>query len=191
MSLIPAFELCVLNAWIFVLPILAIMIFGVKILGGRGSEGDPKANKRGEIIGSIDMVIRFVFFFYSVFLPLRIDTIWFVFGLIIYLIAVFFLSAALWSFTTTPTDELVTKGVYGISRNPMHVGLILANLSIGLTCLSWVFLLLAIVDFLLLRYYVVNIEEPYLNKKHGNAYREYKNRTPRWIGIPKSEKDKQ
>jgi protein-S-isoprenylcysteine O-methyltransferase Ste14 len=34
----------------------------------------------------------------------------------------------------------------------------------------------------------VVVEEPFLIEKYGVAYREYVNRTPRWIGIPKSGK---
>jgi protein-S-isoprenylcysteine O-methyltransferase Ste14 len=70
----------------------------------------------------------------------------------------------------------------------MYVGDFLVSISIGIACLSWIFLLVAIVNFLLLRYYVVVVEEPSLAKKYGDTYREYMNRTPRWIGIPKSEK---
>jgi protein-S-isoprenylcysteine O-methyltransferase Ste14 len=102
----------------------------------------------------------------------------------------FFLITGLLNFATTPVDELVTRGVYGISRNPMYVGDFLVNVSIGIACLSWVFLLVAISEFLLIRYYVVVAEEPFLLEKYGDTYREYMNKTPRWIGIPKSEKKK-
>jgi protein-S-isoprenylcysteine O-methyltransferase Ste14 len=65
----------------------------------------------------------------------------------------------------------------------------LVNVGIGIACLSWVFLLVAIVNSLLLRYYVVVVEEPFLIEKYGDTYKEYMNRTPRWIGIPKSKKE--
>jgi protein-S-isoprenylcysteine O-methyltransferase Ste14 len=87
-----------------------------------------------------------------------------------------------------PSDELVTKGVYGFSRNPSYVSAILINLSIGVACLSWIFVLVAIVDFLLLRYYIIVVEEPLLLMKYNDKYRAYVKRTPRWLGIPRSEK---
>jgi len=31
----------------------------------------------------------------------------------------------------------------------------------------------------------VNVEEQGCLKKYGDTYREYMNRTPRWIGVPK------
>jgi len=35
----------------------------------------------------------------------------------------------------------------------------------------------------------VNAEERFCLEKYGDAYREYMNRTPRWIGFPKSKKN--
>jgi len=119
---------------------------------------------------------------------LKLNTIWFVVGLLIYLPVMFFLVIGLLNLATTPVNELVTRGVYGISRHPLYFGEVLVSISIGIACLSWVFLLLAIAKFLLIHYYVVGAEEPFLIEKYGDTYREYMNRTPRWIGIPKPEK---
>jgi protein-S-isoprenylcysteine O-methyltransferase Ste14 len=35
---------------------------------------------------------------------------------------------------------------------------------------------------------VVPVEERFLLEKYGESYREYMERTPRWIGVPKSGK---
>jgi protein-S-isoprenylcysteine O-methyltransferase Ste14 len=96
------------------------------------------------------------------------------------------LTVGLLNFSTTPTDKIVTKGAYGISRNPSYVSDVLLMIGIGAACLSWVFLLAAIIDFFLLRK-IVFAEEHVLLKKYGDVYREYMNRTPRWLGIPKSQ----
>jgi len=88
---------------------------------------------------------------------------------------------------TNPLDKTITRGVYSISRNPMDFGNFLAIIGIGIACASWIFLLLAIVIITLMNMLVVN-EERFCLEKFGNAYREYMNRTPRWIGIPKSKK---
>ena len=190
MSLIPAFELGLWNAWIFILPIIIISIFGSRILGKRASEEVSNVTKKAKTASNLYFPIVLLSYAYSIFLPLKLDTIWFVVGLLIYLPVMFFLITGLLNFATTPVDELVTRGVYGISRNPMYVGDFLVNVSIGIACLSWVFLLVAISEFLLIRYYVVVAEEPFLLEKYGDTYREYMNKTPRWIGIPKSEKKK-
>jgi len=124
---------------------------------------------------------------YSVFLPLKLDTIWFIIVLLTYLPVISLLITGLMNFANAPADALVTKGAYRISRNPSYISAFFVNIGIGIACLSWVFLLIAIADFLLLRYYVVAVEEPFLTEKYGDTYVEYMNRTPRWIGIPKSQ----
>jgi protein-S-isoprenylcysteine O-methyltransferase Ste14 len=187
-SLIPDFELGLWDAWIFILPIIIISILGPKILGKRASEEVSSFTKKVKTVSNLSSLIILLPFAYSIFLPLKLNTIWFVIGLLIYLLAMFFVVTGLLNFATTPVNELVTRGVYGISRNPGYLGLVLVNISIGIACLSWVFLLVATVNFLLLRYYVVVVEEPFLIEKYGDTYKEYMNRTPRWIGTPKSRK---
>ena len=187
-SLIPAFELALWNAWIFILPIIIISFFGSKILRKRTPEEDARTNKKAKTVSILYFALVLLLYAYSAFLPLKLNTIWFVVGLLIYLPVLLFLIIGLLNFATTPEEKLVTKGVYSISRNPSYVSDVLLMTSIGIACLSWVFLLVAAVHFFLLRYYVVAAEEPFLIEKYGETYVEYMNRTPRWIGIPKSEK---
>jgi protein-S-isoprenylcysteine O-methyltransferase Ste14 len=186
-SLIPAFELGLWNAWILVLPMIVLSVFGSKILGKRKSEEGLGFSKKEKILTVLYLSFIILLYVYSVFLPLKLEAIWFVIGLLIYLPVMFFVTIGLLNFANTPVDELVTRGVYSISRNPMYVGDFLVTVSIGIACLSWVFLLVAIVNLLLLRNVVV-AEERFLLEKYGAEYRDYINRTPRWIGLPKSEK---
>jgi protein-S-isoprenylcysteine O-methyltransferase Ste14 len=90
------------------------------------------------------------------------------------------------NFAATPANDLVTTGVYSISRNPSYVSDVLIKMSIGIACLSWIFLLIAVMDFVLL-WTIVITEERFLLDRYGNTYRNYLSRTPRWIGIPRPE----
>jgi len=187
MSLIPEFELGLWNAWIFILPLIILSIFGSRILGKRGSGGFSGHTKKEKMLESIGMVIVFAFYAYSIFLPLKLGTFWFYAGLPIYLLGVIIETIAILNFVTTPLDKPVTKGVYHISRNPMYLGMFLIFIGTGIACVSWVFLLLTMVLIMLMHISVVS-EERWCLEKYGNAYYEYMNRIPRWIGIPKSEK---
>jgi protein-S-isoprenylcysteine O-methyltransferase Ste14 len=91
-------------------------------------------------------------------------------------------------FGTTPLDELVTKGIYRLSRNPVCISGFLADVGIGIVCASWVFLLYAVVEMILM-HISLGAEERFLVEKYGDVYREYLYRTPRWVGIPKSKKE--
>jgi protein-S-isoprenylcysteine O-methyltransferase Ste14 len=185
MSLIPEFELGLWNAWIFTLPMIVLSIFVAKILGKRGSGETPGLTKKEKTVFVIYHFIFLASCAYSIFLPLKLGTFSFYAGLLIYLLGMLIETLTLLSFYTTPLDKPVTKGVYSISRNPMYVGDFFINISISVACLSWIFLLVAIVA-VILEHNIVVAEERACLKQYGDAYREYMNKTPRWIGIPRA-----
>lgn len=189
MSLIPEFELGLWNAWIFIIPIFIIPHLIINKYKARGSAEEERFyTKKEKKFTSILMVTIFASVIYSVFLPLKLGTAWFYVGLCIYLLGMIFLTMATLNFATTPLDKPVTKGVYRISRHPMDFGGFLIYISTGIACTSWIFLLLAIVFIILMNTLVIP-EERWCLEKYGNAYQEYMDRTPKWIGIPKSEKE--
>lgn len=187
MSLIPDFELGLWNAWIFMLPVIAITIFGPRILGERGCEEDLGLTKKEKRISNVGNILPFALIAYSIFLPIKLGTVWFFVGCLIYLVGAVIMAIAIFDFRTTATDKPVTKGVYRFSRNPMYLGTFLFFGGTGIACLSWVFLILTGVLMVLLHIVVVSEERSCL-QKYGNAYQEYMNHIPRWLGIPKSAK---
>ena len=80
-----------------------------------------------------------------------------------------------------PVRALVTTGMHGWSRNPIYVGMFLLYAGIGIGARSpWV-LILALPLVIILRYRVVAREETYLERRFGDAYRDYKARVRRWL----------
>ena len=80
-----------------------------------------------------------------------------------------------------PTANLVIRGPYRRSRNPIYAGMVLAFLGIGLARGSWWFVALAVAVALLLRWGVILREEAYLERKFGDEYRDYAKRVRRWL----------
>jgi len=190
MSLVPAFEIGVWNAWIFVLYTLVI-VFLLPVINKSAKEtGDITIasvyNRREMIILYSYHIIVFVLLIYSVFLPLKLGTVWFHTGLPIVLLGLAIYTMVIVSFATTPLDrEVLTKGPFRYSRHPMYLSSSLAYIGVGIACASWLFLLLS-VAYTVLSLISAIPEEHFLLEKYGDAYREYMNKTPRWIGIPKS-----
>ena len=60
-------------------------------------------------------------------------------------------------------------------------------MGMGIAGASWLFLLFAMIWIIVSDRGAV-AEERFCLEKYGDTYREYMNRTPRWIGIPESEK---
>jgi len=192
MSLVPAFELGVWNAWIFkLLGILFVAVTGSlsnkKAMEKFGEKFTVPHSKIEELSERLISRLSLPFILYSFFLPLKLGTSWFYVGLPICLLALVIGFSSVVSFTTTPLDELVTKGTYRISRNPICLAGFLLDFGIGLACASWVFILYAIVDLILMNT-MLKAEERFLLDKYGDAYRDYMNMTPKWVGIPKSQK---
>jgi len=83
--------------------------------------------------------------------------------------------------TNKPTRALVTTGIHGWSRNPIYVGMFLLYGGIAIAARSPWILILALPLAVTIRYGVVAREEAYLKRRFGDAYRDYKARTRRWV----------
>jgi protein-S-isoprenylcysteine O-methyltransferase Ste14 len=76
-----------------------------------------------------------------------------------------------------PYDRIVCKGVYAIWRHPVYLFYILLAAGIALITGSGGFLLVILPLFSVLCFIHAKIEEIWLIKKHGDAYRAYLKRT--------------
>jgi protein-S-isoprenylcysteine O-methyltransferase Ste14 len=189
MLLIPAFEIGVWNAWIFMIwLVIAFFLVPLSIIPkGReeGSDFTAEFGKTQKYAISSLRIIYLLSIIYSIFLPLKLGTAWFYAGLPIYLVGLIAYAMVWVGFATTPPDKLVTRGIYRYSRNPMQLSQVVIFLGISIATASWIFLLLSVV-YMIAPLLWVDAEECHCLKYYGNAYREYMKRTPRWIGIPRS-----
>jgi protein-S-isoprenylcysteine O-methyltransferase Ste14 len=190
MSLIPAFEIGVWNAWILMIWLL-IPFFAAPlniIPKGReeGSDFTAEFNKVQKSALISAHIIYLLSLIYSIFVPLKLGTAWFYAGLPIFLLGLIAYAMVLVGFATTPPDKLITTGIYRYSRNPMQLSHFPIFLGVGIATASWIFLLISVLFVLMLLLWV-NAEERHCLKYYGDAYRKYMDRTPRWVGIPKSQ----
>ena len=80
-----------------------------------------------------------------------------------------------------PTRALVTTGIHGWTRNPIYLGIFLLYGGIGVAAQSPWALILTLPLAITIRYGVVAREEAYLERRFGDAYRDYKARVRRWL----------
>jgi protein-S-isoprenylcysteine O-methyltransferase Ste14 len=83
--------------------------------------------------------------------------------------------------TNEPTRALVTSGAHGWTRNPIYLGMFLLYGGIGVAARSPWTLILTLPLAITIRYGVVAREEAYLERRFGDAYRQYKARVRRWL----------
>ena len=192
MTLVPAFEIGVWNAWILTLYFLLhplIMLIIDKAVGTGDifkKMGTPAYNKAESTINIFHTVLFFGLFIYSIFLPLQLGTAWFYVGLALCVLGVVTWTIAIVNIAVIPLGEPWNKGLYRYSRHPMTLAGYLILIGAGIASASWVFLLFSIV-YIVLSAIPTIAEERFCLGKYGDSYREYINRTPRWIGTPKSQ----
>jgi len=80
-----------------------------------------------------------------------------------------------------PPKNFVAAGLYRFVRNPMYFGALLCLFAEAALFRSPWILLYAGLLWLALHSFTVLLEEPELERRFGETYREYKARTPRWI----------
>jgi protein-S-isoprenylcysteine O-methyltransferase Ste14 len=81
-----------------------------------------------------------------------------------------------------PTTNIVSTGIFSVSRNPIYLGIacFLSGTALAVN-LPWVFVLL-ISSLAACHYILIAPEERYLAAKFGEEYRRYSATVQRWIG---------
>jgi len=86
-----------------------------------------------------------------------------------------------------PTTSLVERGLYRYSRNPMYLGGLVIVLGYVFWFQTWVQLIYLLLAWVFFQSLIVFWEEPNTSKRFGEAYADYRQRVPRWIGFRKSQ----
>ena len=190
MSFLPAFEIGIWNAWIFMIWTIVTPILSSFIIKEKGVSKILRISapmKYEKALNVISMGAVIIGFLYSIFLPLKFNSIWFYIGSLIFLFGFIFDLSILTTLRSAKPDKPFTNGPYKYSRHPGYFALFMIMISISIMSLSWVFLLIVIICGIHL-IIVAPVEEKYCLEKYGKVYQGYIERTPRWIGLPKSGK---
>lgn len=185
MSLVPAFEIGFWNAWIPAVVYLLFVYIPIFVL-----KDYSKKLGQGENYGKVEKFMEVLFYILllgSIFLPLKLQTAWFYTGLAIYLLGFIITVITIINVASIPLGKLFKRGIYHYSRNPGYLGQMLVFIGIGVASASWIYLLLSVV-LIVLTILFIGVEERVTVDKFGETYQEYMNRTPRWLGIPKTGK---
>lgn len=188
MSLVPAFEIGLWNAWMLTLYQVLTIPFFLRIARKRSSQSPTSElaslsrTKRLAFVAS--KVIYIPAMVYSIFLPLKLGTVWFYVGLPLAVAGLIMSTIVLVNWAKAPIDKPVTGGLYRYSRHPMYIASIFFFVGVSLATASWVLLVFtAAINVASL--YSSRIEEQGCLEQYGDTYCDYMKRTPRWLGVPK------
>ncbi len=79
------------------------------------------------------------------------------------------------------TPEIISTGIYRITRNPMYVGMALLQIAIGVGLANWWIIIAVPVALVVVYLTAIRQEEAYLERKFGHAYTDYKESVRRWL----------
>lgn len=104
-------------------------------------------------------------------------------GVIVFVISVITMKDS-WRAGVSETEktELVTGGIYQISRNPAFLGF--DYLYIGVLCMffNWLLFIVSLLTMIMFHLQIVNVEEEFLLHTFGDEYIAYKNKVHRYLG---------
>ncbi len=89
-----------------------------------------------------------------------------------------------WRAGVSETDktELVTKGIYQISRNPAFLGFDMVYIGILCMFFHWILFLVSALAMIMFHLQIVYVEEAFLGKVFGEEYLTYKAKVHRYLG---------
>lgn len=104
-------------------------------------------------------------------------------GVVIFIISVVTMRDS-WRAGVSKTDktDLVTSGIFQISRNPAFLGFDLVYIGILLMFFNWVLFAVSAFAAMMFHLQIVNVEEPFLLSEFGEDYLGYKKKVCRYIG---------
>ena len=104
-------------------------------------------------------------------------------GTVIFIVAVWTMRDS-WRAGVSKTDktELITNGIYHISRNPAFLGFDLLYIGTLLMFFNWILCFLTVFAVTMYHLQIVNVEENFLLVAFGNEYLQYKKKVCRYIG---------
>lgn len=82
---------------------------------------------------------------------------------------------------TAPTERLLTRQIYALTRNPMYLGMIAMMLGVAFCFGTLPFYMAALAYFVFIDRVFCQYEEEKLEAAFGDEYRQYRTRVRRWL----------
>jgi len=183
MELIPALEIGFLNGWILIVLLFGaygfVLAFFPKNVFDRLYDRSGQRKRQG--IRQVSIVILVLLWFIMVSLtPLKIGSVVFIIGILIYSLGLIGLLIALYNFKNTPMDRPVIRGLYRVSRHPQQLSISIAFLGIGIAIGSWLAFSTMILG-MIGAYKKILAEEEACLELYGESYQNYMEQIPRYF----------
>ena len=152
-----------------------------RFFGGSKSEYTKNNNKLLEVIKFLIMILSWWgIIFYSFIVPVNYGSWFFYIGVFLFVMSMILYEISLFNYASTPVGMPVRKGLYKVSRNPQYICDFFMWIGVGLICFSYLIIILKITGSLIQHWTIVE-EEHFCLEKYGEDYKEYFDKTPRYL----------
>lgn len=178
------FQIGWLNLWILALVVFATPLLVNRIRGGRGKAGlarataFPPMSTVERVCYMLVMAPQFVMPLYTIFVPFTTNAPLLGAGLTLFVVGQALRLKSTWDYTTAKPGELITNGIYQISRHPGYFSATLVYLGMGLAGASW--LIVAVAAYWFVGYqWVATVEERFCVQQWPDEFPEYRRKVAR------------
>jgi len=176
------FQIGWLNLWILTL-ILNGGLFLIS-MGERGRAGIkrqwvlPPMSPVERAFYVLAMLPQMAMYLYTFFVPFTTSAALLGAGLVLFVIGLAMTLKQTWVFATAPPDQLITNGIFQISRNPGCFGQVLAYLGMGLVGGCWLIVAFTVYWFIACQW-MGALEERFCAERWPEEFAEYKRKVAR------------
>lgn len=186
MDFLPKFSLSYFNGFWFSLLFIITNIVMIKIYPSHFKHrvlARPEFKSLSEkYFGTLNFLIFQGLIFIVCFIPMQFDSIWFVPGLVLFLIAYFLYLQSLIAYAKTNQDKPVTTGIYQFSRNPQQLTTILMWIAIGFILNTSLLILITLLQLATV-YPTFLAQDQYCINKYGDTFVKYKQEVPAYFKL--------
>ena len=185
MELFPAMRWGWLNGWLLLSAFF--LVFGLLLMGFSrdivAKLYDVSGWRRHPLVVSVlGKLAALACFVVIIRTPLKIGQSVFVIGIVLGVVGSTVMSAALLSYNSTPPGQMVTRGLYRVSRNPQWIGMAAMLLGTCVAIGSWTAVMLWLASAVGYHFRIRGEETACLTQ-YGAAYGDYVMRVPRYLRL--------
>lgn len=170
------------NGWILSLLLLAVsylpMLFNKK--GAKRLTTFSFISKKGKNLSLLIIILFVTMLLLPAFHKITENTVQFYIGAIVTLIGTAGVLISYLNYFATPHNQLITKGLYQLSRNPIYVSLIIMSVGIGILCTIYEMIPVLLL-YVIIQHPIIREEERFCRETYGEEYAEYLKKVRRYL----------
>lgn len=176
------FNFSIENGWILSL-IFLLISYVPMIFGGKGAKrlvNFSWMNKRGKVLSFIILMLFLLIVILPIFNRITNNEISIIIGFILYAIGAIGIITSYINYFTTPLNQLIVRGMYRMSRNPIYVFTLISFIGIAVLCESFLLGFLFLI-YSIIQHPIIKEEERFCENNFGEEYEIYKKHTRRYL----------